>query len=137
MGTGRDIIKLFSALLNAAGIRAYVALAAGRDDFFSTPIFWILFPESHAGRGRARRQVEILRSGISYLEPGMLLWPEEGVESLILHRNNPFSRRLPLPIPREAGFHRKASFRLQEDGTLEGTVEMVFHGHRACPQERV
>ena len=130
MGTGRDIIKLFSALLNAAGIRAYIAMAAGRDDFFFNSKFMDPYFLD-------RMQVAVELDGkwkfydpsSPYLEPGMLLWPEEGVESLILHRKQPFFQKTPSSGPERSRIHRKASFKLQEDGSLEGTVEMVFHGH--------
>ena len=130
MGTGRDIIKLFAALLNAAGIRAHIALAAGRDDFFFNSNFLDPYFLN-------RMQVAVELDGqwkfydpaSPYLEPGMLLWPEEGVESLILHRKQPFFQKTPSSGPDRSRIHRKASFKLQEDGTLEGSVEMVFHGH--------
>jgi len=138
MGTGRDIIKLFSALLNAAGIRSYVALAAGRDDFFFNSNFLDPYFLN-------RMQVAVELDGkwkfydpaSPYLEPGMLLWPEEGVESLILHRKQPFFQKTPSSDPQRSRIHRKASFKLQEDGTLEGTVEMVFHGHPGVSRKNV
>ena len=130
MGTGRDVIKLFTALLNAAGIRAYVSLAAGRDDFFFNSNFLDPYFLN-------RMQVAVKLDGkwkfydpsSPYLESGMLLWPEEGVESLILHRKQPFFQKTPTSGPERSRVHRKASFKLHQDGTLEGTVEMIFHGH--------
>ena len=130
MGTGRDVIRLFTALLNAAGIRAYIALAAGRDDFFFRPQF--LDPYF-----LDRMQVAVELDGkwkfydpsSPYLEPGMLLWPEEGVESLILHRKQPFFQKTPSSGPERSQVLRKASLKLHEDGTLEGAVELVYRGH--------
>ena len=130
MGTGRDIAKLFTALLNAAGIRAYIALAAGRDDFFFNPQF--LDPYF-----LDRMQVAVELDGkwkfydpsSPYLEPGMLLWPEEGVESLILHRKQPFFQKTPSSGPERSQILRKASLKLHEDGTLQGAVELVYRGH--------
>ena len=138
MGTGRDIIKLFSALLNAAGIRAHIALAAGRDDFFFNPQFLDPYFLN-------RMQVAVELDGqwkfydpsSPYLEPGMLPWPEEGVDSLILHRKQPFFQKTPSSGPERSRIHRKASFKLHGDGTLEGTVEMVFHGHRGVSSKNL
>ena len=130
MGTGRDIAKLFAALLNATGIRAYIALCAGSDDFFFNPQFLDPYFLN-------RMQVAVELDGgwkfydpaSPYLEPGMLLWPKEGVESLILHRKQPFFQKTPSSGPERSQILRKASFKLHEDGTLEGTVEMVYRGH--------
>ena len=130
MGTGRDIAKLFTALLNAAGIRSYIALCAGRDDFFFNSQFLDPYFLN-------RMQVAVELDGkwkfydpaSPYLEPGMLLWPKEGVESLILHRKQPFFQKTPSSGPERSQILRKASFKLHEDGTLEGTVEMVYRGH--------
>ena len=130
MGTGRDIAKLFTALLNAAGIRSYIALCAGSDDFFFNPQFLDPYFLN-------RMQVAVELDGkwkfydpaSPYLEPGMLLWPKEGVESLILHRKQPFFQKTPSSGPERSQILRKASFKLHEDGTLEGTVEMVYRGH--------
>ena len=138
MGTGRDVIKLFTALLNAAGIRAHIALAAGRDDFFFNSKFLDPYFLN-------RMQVAVEFDGqwkfydpsSPYLEPGMLLWPEEGVESLILHRKQPFFHKTPTSGPERSRVHRKASFKLHEDGTLEGTVEMIFHGHMGVSRKNL
>ena len=138
MGTYRDINKLFTALLNASGIRAYIALAAGRDDFFFNSKFMDPYFLN-------RMQVAVELDGnwkfydpsSPYLEPGMLLWPAEGAESLILHRKRPFFHKTPSSGPERSRIHRKASFKLHEDGTLEGTVEMVFHGHPGVSRKNV
>ena len=130
MGTGRDIAKLFTALLNAAGIRAHIAMCAGRDDFFFNSQFLDPYFLN-------RMQVAVELDGkwkfydptSPYLEPGMLLWPEEGVESLILHRKQPFFQKTPSSGPERSQILRKASLKLHEDGTLQGAVELVYRGH--------
>ena len=130
MGTGRDIAKLFTALLNAAGIRAHIAMCAGRDDFFFNSQFLDPYFLN-------RMQVAVELDGkwkfydptSPYLEPGMLLWPEEGVQSLILHRKRPFFLETPSSGPERSQVLRKASFKLHEDGTLQGAVELVYRGH--------
>ncbi len=130
MGSGEEVIKLFTALLNAAGVQAHIAYCAGRDDSFFNPGFRDLF---FLNRMQAAVQLDeewkFYDPSIPYLEPGMLSWPEEGAHSQILDPRNPVFVTTPLSGPDRSQVLRKAKFVLQDDGTLEGSLEQIYRGH--------
>ena len=130
MGTGRDIIKLFTALLNAAGVQARLAYCSGRDDsFFDSRFLDPHFLNRMQAAVRVGEEWKFYDPASPYLEPGMLVWPEEGVQSLILDPKKPVFVKTPFSSPKRSRAVRKTSLKLQDDGTLEGTVEHVYRGH--------
>jgi hypothetical protein len=130
MGTGTDINSLFVAMLTAAGIEARFSFSAGRDDSFFNPSFLdpYLLNRTHVAVKLADEWTfHDLAS--PYLEPGMLTWPEEGVQSLLVDGKDPMFVQTPYSGPERNRVIRKADLTLLEDGTLEGTVERVYLGH--------
>ncbi len=132
MGTGKEVTKLFIALLNAAGLRAHIAYCAGRDDsFFSPHSRDLFFLNRMQAAVNLDGEWEFYDPSIPYLEPGMLWWPEEDTHSHILDPKNPIFVKTPLSGPKRNQILCKAKLKLQEDGTLQGSVELLYRGHRA------
>jgi len=130
MGTSNDINNLFAALLNAAGIEAHKAMCAGRNDaFFSASLLDPYFLNRTHIAVRLNDTWSFYDLSSPYLEPGMLRWPEEGVQSLILDPKNPTFQRTPFSGTDKNQISRKAHLKLLEDGTIEGTIERVYRGH--------
>ncbi len=130
MGSSRDINMLFVALLNAAGIEAHWALCAGRDDAFFNPGFMdpYFLDRSHIAV-KIGDNWNFFDLSSPYLEPGMLRWAEEGVQSLILDSKNSTFQQTPFSDADKNRITRKANLKLLEDGTVEGTIERTYHGH--------
>src|ERR1700752_135037 len=59
----------------------------------------------------------------------MLGWPEENQDALILDPKEPFWVSTPLSGPEKSVAQRTGKFRLLEDGTLEGDVQIQYTGH--------
>ncbi len=136
VGTGMDVNLLFAALVNAAGMEAYVALAPDRGQRLfdrSVVIPGALRPSNIAVR--VGKLWTFFDPGLQYITPGMLRWQEEGVEALIV-TEDPVWVRTPLSAPEKSKEKRTATLRLDENGTLEGDVTVEFTGHLAVERKR-
>jgi hypothetical protein len=130
MGTGGDINQLFVALANAAGYDARVARMVGKDQYFFEPSFtnpYFLNRDSVAVS--VKGQWRFFDLSDPFVESGMLSWPEEGVQALICDPKEPLFVPTPISDPERNLSKRIGHFELLEDGTLEGTVEVVLTGH--------
>jgi hypothetical protein len=61
----------------------------------------------------------------------MLRWQEEGMDALICDPKEPVFVQTPLSGPEKSLIQRTATFRLDEEGTLEGDVKVEVTGHEA------
>ena len=130
MGTGPDIDFLFGALAQAAGFEARFALSGNRDDlFFSKSLANSYFLASSFIAVKVGDHWEFFSPAEKYTEFGMLGWPEEGAESMILDPKEPFWVSTPMSGPEKSVEKRTAAFRLLDDGTLEGDVKIEYSGH--------
>ena len=66
----------------------------------------------------------------------MLRWQEEGTPALITDPKDPILTTTPLSEPAKSASNRSASFRLSDDGTLEGDVHLEYTGHAATSRRR-
>ncbi|HYM33833.1 MAG TPA: hypothetical protein VET48_00485, partial [Steroidobacteraceae bacterium] len=62
---------------------------------------------------------------------GLLPWIETGVQGLRLDKNGGAWVTMPLPPPSESRIVRKANFRMQPSGTLDGKVTVTYTGLEA------
>jgi hypothetical protein len=130
MGTRDDIRFLFASLATAAGFDARLAKLPNRnqaafDPNFADPYFL-----------RDTAVAVKLESGWKFYEPDekfiphdMIASQHEAVQALVSDPKEPVfvttpASRSDQTVGRQSGF-----FRLAEDGTLEGNVEMQFTGH--------
>jgi hypothetical protein len=132
LGTAGDVVDLFLALANAAGFDARVGAVANRGEIFERSVR----PHPYFLRGR----VVAVRSGSDwlYVDPtneyaanGELPWEYEGQRVLIADRRETLFGTTPAAPPSYSMKKRSGTFRLGEDGTLEGQARIEYTGHWA------
>ena len=129
-GTGTDIDLLFAALAKAAGFDARLALSGNRDDlFFKRDLANTFFLGSSFIAVKIGDKWGFFSPAEKYTEFGMLGWPEEGQDALVLDPKEPFWVATPMSGPEKSLEKRTGKFRLLEDGTLEGDVKIEYTGH--------
>jgi hypothetical protein len=130
-GTGTDVDLLFAALARAAGFDARWAFSGNRDDlFFNRDVFAnSYFLGSSFVAVKVGENWQFFSPAEKYTDFGMLGWPEENQDALILDPKEPFWVVTPLSGPQKSVANRTGKFRLLEDGTLEGDVQLEYSGH--------
>ena len=129
-GTGTDIDLLFAALARAAGFDARIALSGNRDDlFFNKELAHSYFLGSSFIAVKVGEGWQFFSPAEKYTEFGMLGWPEESQDALLLDPKEPFWVATPTSGPEKSFEKRTGRFRLLEDGTLEGDVTIEYTGH--------
>ncbi len=129
-GTGSNIDMLFAALAKAAGFDAHFAVAGSRADFFFDPkianrhLLASSFVAVHLGD-----QWRFFSPAEMYTSFGMLGWPEEGQDALIIDAKDPVWVPVPISPPEKSVEKRTAALKLLDDGTLEGDVQIEYTGH--------
>jgi len=130
MGRGSDIDFLFGALAQAAGYETRFALSGNRDDmFFNKSLANSSFLASSFIAVKVGDNWEFFSPAEKYTEFGMLGWPEEGVDAMILDPKEPLWVSTPMSGPDKSVEKRTAALRLLDDGTLEGDVKIEYSGH--------
>ncbi len=137
VGSGSDMNLLFAALVNALGYEAHVVLLPDRGRrFFDRNVIvpGALKPASIAVRsGETWKFFDL---GSKYVTPPMLPWQEEGVDGVIADAKTEWLRT-PMSPPDKSKEKRTASFKLDENGTLEGDVIIEYTGHLAVERKNL
>lgn len=129
-GSWHDINMLFGAMVNAIGLEARTANLPRRSD--------VIFPKWFTDDYFMRTENIAVKIGDTwkfydpssrYTTFGMLQWQEEGQPALITDSKEPVWSNTPLSPPSKSVEKRVGSFKLLEDGTLEGSVTIEFTGH--------
>ena len=129
-GTSSDIDFLFAALAKAAGFEVHLALSGNRDDlFFTKNLSNAYFLRSSFVAVRLGEKWEFFSPAEMYTDFGMLGWPEEGQDALILDPKEPFWVHTSMSGPEKSLEKRTGKFRLLDDGALEGDVRIEYTGH--------
>lgn len=132
-GDGTDINRLFVAMLTAAGIEARITSLPRRSDIrFNINFTDAYFMRSTNVAVKLGEKWKILDPASRYLPYGMLSWEEEGQPVLISDPKEPIWSQTEVSAPEKSLGKRTGKFKLLEDGTLEGTVQMEFTGHLAA-----
>jgi hypothetical protein len=127
-----EITRLFVGLARAAGFEAVVVRIAERDDNF--------FHHDVLDAGQLTGEVALVRMGAQdvYLDPGtprcpfgLLSWEKTGVKSIKLGKDGGVFIQTPNPVAEDALQQRKATVRLDEEGTLTGTLSITYNGQEA------
>jgi hypothetical protein len=137
VGPAIDINLLFAALVNAEGMEARVALLPDRGrQFFERNVYTpgSLRPTTIAVR--FGDSWKFFDPGQPYIAPGMLRWQEEGVDALIVGDTSIWTTT-PMSSPEKSKEKRLATFRLDENGTLEGDVNIEYYGHLAVERKNL
>ena len=129
-GRGMDIDFLFAALANAAGFDARIALIPDRGDmFFDKSMTTLYFISGRDVAVKVDDKWLFFDPATRYLENGMLRWQEEGQAALVSDpKEGIWTHTQHLEPPRTAR-QRRANFKLLDDGTLEGSVQLTYTGH--------
>jgi hypothetical protein len=133
-GNHNELNRLFVAMARAAGLDATLVNVVQRDqNQFHKMVLSMDQFSSELALVRENGKPIYFDPGTPFCPFGMLPWEDTGVTSIIQDKN---SARLddhntPLPEPSAAAISREASFKLQEDGSLEGTLKVTFTGQEA------
>lgn len=131
-GTGdwKNINSLFIAMLSAAGFEARIANLPRRSDVVFDPNFvddYFMRTENVAVK--IGEEWKFFDPSSLYVPFGMLSWEEEGQPALISDPKKPIWTRTPLSGADKSLEKQTGEFTLSEDGTLSGTVKLIYTGH--------
>jgi len=128
-GNGSEITWLFLALARAAGFDATPVMISTRERHFFNPK--MMNPDdlnTNVVRVKLDGKDLYFDPGIAFAPFGLLPWYESNVSGLIIDKDAPSWITTPMPAPLESGQERKASFQLDETGSLTGKVSITFKG---------
>jgi len=129
-GWGQDVDLLFAALANAAGFDARMARIPDRGDtFFNPGRPTTYFIRSFSVAVKVDDKWLFFDPATPYLSRGMLRWQEEGQQALISDPKQGFFVQTPDSDPARSTRQRRATLKLLDDGSLEGTVQYTYTGH--------
>lgn len=129
-GTGHDINMLFAAMVTSVGCEARIVNLPRRSDIFFPKWFTdTYFMQTENIAVRVGDKWKFFDPANRYTTYGMLRWEEEGQPALVSDQKEPLWDLTPLSPAGKSLEKRIGKFKLLEDGTLEGTVQMEFTGH--------
>jgi hypothetical protein len=128
-GHGWQLTWLFLGLARAAGFEAYPCFVAQRNETFFRK-------ERVDGRELSDNLVLVKVDGKDrYFDPGaafapfgLLPWIETGTAGLKLDKDGGTWIQTPLPVSNESRIERKAVFKLNPEGDMEGTLTATYSG---------
>ena len=131
-GTAVQLTWLFLGLVRAAGFDAHGVWVSSRRDYFFQP-------KTMESRKLDANIVQVKLDGKDlYFDPGaaltpfgMLAWFETGTEGLLLDGDGGTWVKTPLPRSSESRTENSARFKLNESGTLDGSVKVTYTGLEA------
>jgi uncharacterized protein DUF3857/transglutaminase superfamily protein len=135
VGPAIDVNLLFAAMVNAAGFDARIALMPNRGERLFDPNVVVpgaLRPSAVAVRFGTKWK--FFNPGLPYVAPGMLRWQEEGVDALVVDKDQVWVKT-PVTDAQKSKEKRTATLRLDENGTLEGDVSIEYSGHLAVERK--
>jgi len=131
-GTSVELNLVFVALARAAGAEASFVRVSERDDHIFHPA--TLNDEQFDGT------LVLVQSGTQqiYLDPGtyrcpygLVPWAKTQTAAMLLKKDAREFVSTTAPNSSDAVTERKADLEISRDGTLKGTVEIIFHGQEA------
>jgi uncharacterized protein DUF3857/transglutaminase superfamily protein len=132
LGTADDMRTLFIALAQSVGIDARIAATSNRAEFLQTP--------AHSNPYFLDGFLVALRNddGWLFVDPanehsasGTVRWNYTGQDALITDGRTVITARVPLAPASRSLKHRMGTFKLNEDGTIEGEWKLVYSGYWA------
>ena len=126
------IDMLFGAMASSLGYETRIAFAANRSKMFFDPNMTnesLIHPAAIAvqvGEGW-----KFFNPGVSFLPHGMLVWYEEDVWALLVGEKQFGWVKTPLTGAEKSVNKRTGKFKLLEDGTFEGDVQIEYTGQSA------
>lgn len=136
-GTDDDINELFASLATSLGHETRLAFGGDRSEKFFNP------RQAHASFIHFSSVAVKINGRWKYYDPGdrfatigMLPWNEEDTSVLLLSSKDFTTTKTPLSDPQSSGLMRNGKFKLLEDGTLEGTVNVVYSGQLSYVEKK-
>jgi hypothetical protein len=131
-GTHDEMNMLFVALARAAGFDAYTVAVVGRDELvFHKEIMKTKQLTSLVAMVRDNGKEQYFDAGTPLCPFATLPWEYTAVTGIRLEKKAPAFVTTPIPDPASAVISRKADLKVQDDGTLEGTLTVKFTGQEA------
>jgi hypothetical protein len=128
-GTGYQITWTFLGLARAAGLEAYGLVISRRNEyFFDEKRMNKQELDSNAVLVKVNGKDLYLDPGAKFVPYGLLPWEEAGVRGMKLDRDGGSWMQTGLPESSASQIQRIANLKLDDDGTLEGTVKLTFTG---------
>lgn len=129
-GTDDDINELFASLATALGYETRLAFGGDRSQkFFKPDQAHVSFVHFSAVAVNANGEWKYFDPGSPFVPYGMLPWKEEKTSVLLLGYKDYKTAETPMSGTDKSLVKRTAKFKLLEDGTLEGDVQIEYNGH--------
>jgi len=135
VGYGREVNLLFLALARAAGFEGYYVRLSGRSEYF--------FNQKRMNTSELDADAVLIKSEGKdlFLDPatkfapfGVLPWPETGVAGLRLDKEGGTWVKTTIPQSATCKVLRQSDLKLNEEGSLDGTVTVTYTGLVALQQ---
>ncbi|HEY1206046.1 MAG: DUF3857 and transglutaminase domain-containing protein [Bryobacteraceae bacterium] len=132
IGSGFDVNMLFAAMARAQGFETRVARLGDRTDRpFDRTFLNTFFLRTMDIAVKVGGHWRFYDAAAKWLPVGMLRWEEEGSDALVTDPDEPVFAHVPVSEPEKSLRSRTGVFQLDQEGTLEGEVRLVFTGHAA------
>jgi Domain of Unknown Function with PDB structure (DUF3857)/Domain of Unknown Function with PDB structure (DUF3858) len=132
VGFGQDINLLFLALARAAGFQGnYLRLSARSDYFFTKQLMNTAELDADAVLIKLDGKDLYLDPATKFAPFGLLPWMETGVMGLALDKDGGHWIDTVIPESSESKIMRQADLKLDDDGSLKGTVNVTYTGLEA------
>jgi transglutaminase-like putative cysteine protease len=131
-GDSEQLTWLYLALVRAAGIEAHGVLVASRaTHFFNASLRNRYDLNANLVQLHFKDKDVYCDPGTAYMPYGMLPWQESGVRGLRLDKDGGQWVDTPVFNSNVSQIIRKATFKLTEEGTLEGKLRVTYTGLEA------
>lgn len=132
LGSGNDLMMLFSSLALSAGLEPRLALSSDRGFRFFDPSYMARAMTSTSNIAvKTATGWRMYDPAGDHLVPGMLSWREEGNRTLVTDPKEPQMIDGPLLSPEQSKATNKADLVIEEDGTVLAQVTQTYTGHQA------
>lgn len=128
-GSGAEITWAFMGLARAAGLETYGLMLSRRSEYF--------FDEKRMDKRELDSNAVMVKvngkdlyfdPGSLFVPYGLLPWQESAIKGMKLDKEVGSWIVTPLPESGESQIQRTADLKMNEEGTLEGTVKLTFTG---------
>ncbi len=131
-GSGYDITWTFLGLARAAGLESYGVMLSRRNEYFFTQTRMNKRElDSNAVLVTVNGKELYFDPGSMFVPYGLLPWQESSVKGMKLDKEGGSWIQTPLPDSSASQIQRAANLKLDDEGTLQGTVKLTFTGLEA------
>jgi len=133
-GTHNELNRLFVAMARAAGLDATLVNVVQRDqNQFHKMVLSMDQFTSELALVRDNGTLIYFDPGTLFCPYGVIPWEDTAVTGMLQDKGSARfdDHNTPLPDPSSATISRKATFKLQNDGTLDGSLQVTFTGQEA------